>query len=106
MRGVVSVVWLWPFFCRRWIGVRVRRTASIGSVRVRSRETRARRGRQCRVFTAYCNYGSFLFEVCVSFLTMLPLFMRLQGTKMVFAGLKKEKDRKDLIAYLKATCSA
>jgi hypothetical protein len=29
-----------------------------------------------------------------------------QGTKMVFAGLKKESDRKDLIAYLKATCSA
>jgi cytochrome c2 len=29
----------------------------------------------------------------------------LQGTKMVFAGLKKEADRKDLIAYLKATCS-
>lgn len=29
-----------------------------------------------------------------------------QGTKMVFAGLKKEKDRKDLIAYLKKTCSA
>jgi len=25
---------------------------------------------------------------------------------MVFAELKKEKDRKDLIAYLKATCSA
>ena len=28
------------------------------------------------------------------------------GTKMVFAGLKKKKDRADLIAYLKQSCSA
>merc|ERR1712146_589954 len=30
----------------------------------------------------------------------------MKGNKMVFAGLKKEKDRLDLIAYLKKTCSA
>ena len=27
------------------------------------------------------------------------------GTKMVYAGLKKKKDRQDLIAYLNASCS-
>mmetsp|Transcript_11007 Transcript_11007/g.16536 ORF Transcript_11007/g.16536 Transcript_11007/m.16536 type:complete len:105 (+) Transcript_11007:181-495(+) len=30
----------------------------------------------------------------------------IKGTKMVYAGLKKPKQRKDLIAYLKSTCSA
>merc|ERR1719376_847380 len=28
------------------------------------------------------------------------------GTKMVFAGLKKKKDRSDLIAYIKDSCTA
>jgi cytochrome c len=28
------------------------------------------------------------------------------GTKMVFAGLKKKKDRADLIAYLESACKA
>eukprot|EP00531_Pseudo-nitzschia_arenysensis_P003209 CAMPEP_0116129878 /NCGR_PEP_ID=MMETSP0329-20121206/8160_1 /TAXON_ID=697910 /ORGANISM="Pseudo-nitzschia arenysensis, Strain B593" /LENGTH=110 /DNA_ID=CAMNT_0003624177 /DNA_START=138 /DNA_END=470 /DNA_ORIENTATION=+ len=30
----------------------------------------------------------------------------MKGTKMVFAGIKKPQDRKDLISYLKKTCSA
>jgi hypothetical protein len=30
----------------------------------------------------------------------------LQGTKMVFAGIKKPQERMDLIAYLKSSCEA
>eukprot|EP01083_Nonionella_stella_P076485 208428_1 len=30
----------------------------------------------------------------------------IKGTKMVFAGIKKGPERKNLIAYLKSTCSA
>lgn len=49
----------------------------------------------------------FVYIITNSYVAVVCAFWYfLQGTKMVFAGLKKEKDRKDLIAYLKSTCSA
>lgn len=48
----------------------------------------------------------FVFDSFIVFCRVLSLSIGSQGTKMVFAGLKKESDRKDLIAYLKSTCSA
>lgn len=52
----------------------------------------------------------FLSSKKVSFLLQDTLFDYLEnpkkyipGTKMVFAGLKKENERKDLIAYLKSS---
>ena len=39
-------------------------------------------------------------------LRVLALSSLCSGTKMVFAGLKKKKDRADLIAYLQASTSA
>ena len=45
-------------------------------------------------------------SVSISLFLILLSLVYFQGTKMVFAGLKKPQDRKDLIAYLKKSCSA
>jgi len=45
----------------------------------------------------------------ISVLTPAPTFsfaLYEQGTKMVFAGIKKADERKDLVAYLKASTTA
>ena len=44
-----------------------------------------------------------LFDLGMTFNFHGPIFMKFSGTKMVFAGLKKKGDRKNLIAFLE-TC--
>lgn len=46
------------------------------------------------------------FAVLLTISRVVVLVCAQQGTKMVFAGLKKPADRNDLIAYLKSSCSA
>jgi len=55
------------------------------------------------------SYDIFLLLTSLCMLHLLietDAILKPQGTKMVFAGIKKPADRKDLIAFLKKSCTA
>mmetsp|Transcript_47219 Transcript_47219/g.92137 ORF Transcript_47219/g.92137 Transcript_47219/m.92137 type:complete len:104 (+) Transcript_47219:89-400(+) len=56
-------------------------------------------------FTSANKNSGITWENDTLFKYLLNPKKMIKGTKMVFAGMKKPKDRKDLIAYLKKTCA-
>ena len=62
------------------------------------------------VAALFCRNCDFAVENNDSISSNLTIFnhhtFSSQGTKMVFAGIKKPQERQNLIAYLKASCEA